>query len=59
MTHPKKPAQSHKASLVAVWLPKEMKLTLDRAITDFDSDRSKYIRAALREKLSRDLSPAA
>ena len=59
MTRTTKTNQRNKADLVAVWMPKQLKETLDLAVTNFDSDRSKYIRTALREKLSRDLSPAA
>lgn len=51
--------QREKAALVAVWIPKKMKETLDHAVVAFDSDRSKYIRNALREKLSRELNTAA
>ena len=51
--------QKDKAALVAVWIPKKMKETLDHAVEAFDSDRSKYIRSALREKLSRELNTAA
>lgn len=52
-------SQNDKAALVAVWIPKAMKETLDQAVAAFDSDRSKYIRNALREKLSRELNGSA
>jgi len=49
-----------KAQPVAVWLPDALKSQLDRAVLSTDTDRSKLIRAALREKLaSLKLSPAA
>ena len=49
-----------KAQPVAVWLPDALKAQLDRAVESTDTDRSKLIRMALREKLaSLKLSPAA
>jgi metal-responsive CopG/Arc/MetJ family transcriptional regulator len=59
MSTSKSRSQREKAVLVAVWVPKKMKETLDQAVIAFDSDRSKYIRNALREKLSRELNNAA
>jgi metal-responsive CopG/Arc/MetJ family transcriptional regulator len=41
-----------KAQPVAVWLPDALKDQLDRAVQMTDTDRSKLIRAALREKLA-------
>lgn len=41
-----------KAQPVAVWLPNSLKEQLDRAVQSTDTDRSKLIRAALREKLA-------
>jgi len=58
MSDSTKPKQRQKAALVAVWMPKKMKETLDQAVVSMDSDRSKYIRTAVREKLARDLSAA-
>jgi metal-responsive CopG/Arc/MetJ family transcriptional regulator len=48
--------QQRNTALVGVWLPKAMKEMLDHAVSVFDSDRSKYLRHALREKLDRDLA---
>jgi metal-responsive CopG/Arc/MetJ family transcriptional regulator len=49
-----------KAQPVAVWLPDSLKAQLDWAVEHTDTDRSKLIRAALREKLmSLKLSNAA
>jgi hypothetical protein len=49
-----------KAQPVAVWLPDSLKAQLDRAVQHTDTDRSKLIRAALREKLATlNLSTAA
>jgi metal-responsive CopG/Arc/MetJ family transcriptional regulator len=42
----------NKAQPVAVWLPDALKDQLDRAVQLTDTDRSKLIRAALREKLA-------
>jgi len=45
--------QKRKARLVSLWIPKDM----DKAIVDVveaeDSDKSKFIRAAIREKVRR------
>ena len=41
-----------KAQPVAVWLPDALKAQLDRAVELTDTDRSKLIRTALREKLA-------
>lgn len=51
---PRRPAsQRTKSDLVAVWMPKELKQSLDVVVQRQDLDRSKFIRAALREKLER------
>jgi metal-responsive CopG/Arc/MetJ family transcriptional regulator len=47
------------STFIGGWVPQQMLLKIDQAIQLHDLDRSKFIRAALREKLSRDLSPAA
>jgi metal-responsive CopG/Arc/MetJ family transcriptional regulator len=49
----KKKGRQKKEVLVAVWLPVELLRMLDRATAARDTDRSKLIRLALREKLSR------
>ena len=41
-----------KAQPVAVWLPDALKAQLDLAVQSTDTDRSKLIRMALREKLA-------
>lgn len=41
-----------KAQPVAVWLPNALKAQLDYAVQTTDTDRSKLIRMALREKLA-------
>jgi metal-responsive CopG/Arc/MetJ family transcriptional regulator len=41
-----------KAQPVAVWLPNALKAQLDLAVEQTDTDRSKLIRTALREKLA-------
>lgn len=40
--------------LVGVWLPKTMIAALDIAVQKLDTDRSKLMRSALREKLGRN-----
>ena len=39
--------------LVPVWFPKDIFPILDEAVEAADTDRSKFIRTAVREKLSR------
>lgn len=39
------------ARLVNVWLPKQLVPLIDRGVQMEDSDRSKFIRRAIREKL--------
>lgn len=40
--------------MVALWMPKPLVAALDKGVRKVDSDRSKFIRAALREKIARD-----
>lgn len=40
-----------KSRLVAVWVPNELLAALDQHVSDNDLDRSKVIRAALKERL--------
>lgn len=35
------------------WVPTEIAEAVDRAVQDHDSDRSKFLRRALQEKISR------
>ena len=41
------------AQLVTLWVPKTLVPALDEGVRIEDSDRSKFIRAAIREKLQR------
>ena len=45
--------KSKQSDLVALWIPKGLAMALDRGVKIEDSDRSKFIRNALREKLSK------
>lgn len=45
--------KAKESELVALWLPKPLVEALDFEVTRTDLDRSKLIRAALREKLAR------
>jgi len=49
-------ARRKKASnkLLTVWIPDELLPLLDKGVQQEDSDRSKFIRSAIREKLSRE-----
>lgn len=41
------------ARLINVWIPTNLLPPIDRAVDKLDTDRSKFIRLAIREKLSR------
>jgi len=41
------------AKFIGGWVPNQMLLQIDEAIRSQDLDRSKFIRAALKEKLER------
>ena len=49
--------KKREAEMVALWIPKPLVKALDRGVRKIDSDRSKFIRAALREKIERDGDP--
>ena len=40
--------------LIALWIPRALIVALDKGVQKTDSDRSKFIRSALREKLARE-----
>jgi len=42
-----------KGKLLSVWVPETLLPRLDKGVKKEDSDRSKFIRNAIREKLSR------
>jgi metal-responsive CopG/Arc/MetJ family transcriptional regulator len=46
------------STLVTVWFPTHVAEAVQEAIVRTDSDRSKYIRSAVREKLLREKEPA-
>lgn len=46
------------AEFIGLWVPKEMIRMIDRGVKIADSDRSKFVRAAIRDKLKRP-EPAA
>ncbi len=41
------------AQLLGAWLPDAMIVLLDQAVQEHDTDRSKFVRAAIREKLTK------
>jgi metal-responsive CopG/Arc/MetJ family transcriptional regulator len=47
----KKVARQKKEHLVAVWLPAQLLRVLDRAAAAGDTDRSKFIRQAIRRAI--------
>jgi metal-responsive CopG/Arc/MetJ family transcriptional regulator len=46
--------KKRQSEMVALWIPKPLVQALDHGVRRLDSDRSKFIRAALREKIARD-----
>jgi len=49
--------QKPKGRLLAVWVPGKLLPSLDQGARLEDSDRSKFIRNAIREKLARPVAP--
>lgn len=47
------PAKRREGKLLSVWLPETLLPLLDHGVRQEDSDRSKFIRNAIREKLAR------
>ena len=47
------------AQLIAVWVPTEMSTAIDKAVQLFDTDRSKFVREAIREHTRRKLTAVA
>jgi len=45
--------KSRRGVFVGVWIPETLLPVLDRAVVTDDTDRSKFIRIAMREKLQR------
>ena len=43
--------KTKQAELVALWVPKEMLAIIDIAVRNEDSDRSKFIRRAIRNQV--------
>lgn len=41
------------SEMLAAWIPKQLALQLDTAVNALDTDRSKFLRAAIREHLAR------
>ena len=46
-----------KGKLLAVWVPEKLLPCLDQGVSREDSDRSKFVRNAIREKLARRNPP--
>lgn len=42
--------------MINLWVPKDLFPTLDKAVRIADSDRSKFVRQAIREKIDRAIS---
>lgn len=57
---PRGAVKKDKARLLGAYLPDELVNLIDQAVNRLDTDRSKFFRAAIREKLARhNISPAA
>jgi metal-responsive CopG/Arc/MetJ family transcriptional regulator len=41
------------SKFLGAWLPDDLVDLMDRAVTDSDTDRSKFVRMAIKEKLAR------
>jgi metal-responsive CopG/Arc/MetJ family transcriptional regulator len=50
--------KKHSSTFVGGWVPKDLVALLDQAVLANDTDRSKFIRSALKEKLNRELAEA-
>lgn len=48
----------HDSKLINIWVPETLLPLIDRAVRMEDTDRAKFIRGAIREKLAR-LGPSA
>lgn len=42
-----------KSKMLTTWVPKDLIGLLDKGVVKLDTDRAKFIRSAIREKLSR------
>jgi len=52
MMSKRKVSRQKKEHLVAIWLPPELLERIDRVVAADDTDRSKFIRSVIREKLA-------
>lgn len=50
--------KTRKSGLVALWVPRELLTEIDMEVRRIDTDRSKLIRVAIREKLAREKEAA-
>lgn len=46
------------ARLLNVWVPKDLFPLIDQAVRALDTDRSKFVRNAIREKIASTIKPA-
>lgn len=51
--HRRGKVRTKSSRLVAFWVPNDLAASLDEALEDRDTDRSKFIREAIREKIQR------
>lgn len=54
MKHRRGAIKKETSKFLGVWLPDNIVTTLDEAIVRADSDRSKFVRSAIKEKLARE-----
>jgi len=55
----KRATTKRNSKMVNVWLPESLIAVIDTAVVEQDTDRSKFIRQAIREKTARVLPAAA
>ena len=46
------------SEFIGLWVPKPLVVLIERGVQKQDSDRSKFVRAAIREKVQRELAGA-
>ena len=56
---PRGPISRSKNTFVGGWMPQDLVDVMDTAIAESDSDRSKFLRSAVREKIARAKATAA
>ncbi len=53
--HRRGAVSQRESQLIAVWVPEEMFALLEKAVINLDTDRSKFVREAIREHTRRKM----